>query len=119
MDQQHAVLMDTLNDLRLAVAQGAPRDRVSKELNRLLDFTAMHFASEERLLVQNGFPAAPEHRQAHERMLDQMHQVVQRASHMSNTEIQPLVAVLGCGFADHIGQLDVAYGEWLNEHGVY
>jgi hemerythrin len=119
MDQQHAVLMDTLNDLRLAVAQGVPHDRVAKELNRLVDFTAMHFASEERLLIQHGFPAAVDHRQAHERLMDQIHQIVQRASHMGNSEIQPLIAVLGYGFADHIGQLDVAYGEWLNEHGVH
>jgi hemerythrin len=119
MDQQHAVLMDTLNDLRVAVTQGAAHDRISKELRRLLDFTAMHFASEERLLVQQGFPAAVEHRQAHERMMDQMHHVAQRAGHLGNTELQPLIGFLRAWFVDHIEQLDVTYGEWLNERGVF
>ncbi len=119
MDQQHGVLMDTLNDLRQAVAQGAGHDRITRELSRLLEFTSMHFLSEERLLEQHAFPAAQEHREAHERLLDQMHQVVQRASHSAGGEIHPLVGVLRGLFVDHIGQLDLAYGEWLNERGVF
>ncbi len=117
MDQQHGVLMDTLNDLRHAVAQGA-RGPALKELSRLVEFTRQHFISEERLLEHLGFPALDDHRHAHARLLEQMQDVLERSQHRHMSEVHAAAAELHGWFAEHIEQLDRNYGEWLNERGV-
>ena len=52
MDDQHGILMDTMNELRLAAVRGSGREQVSEVLDRLIEFTRMHFWSEEQLLEQ-------------------------------------------------------------------
>jgi hemerythrin-like metal-binding protein len=72
MDDQHGILMDTMNDLRLALVRGSGREQVSELLDRLIEFTRMHFWSEEQLMEQHGFPGLAEHRAEHQRMLAQI-----------------------------------------------
>jgi len=115
MDQQHGVLMDTLNDLRQAAAHGA-RERAGKELGRLVEFTRQHFMSEERLLEQMEFPALGEHREAHARLLERIQDALERSQHRQIGEAA--AAEVRDWFAEHIEQLDQNYGEWLNERGI-
>lgn len=117
MDQQHGVLMDTLNDLRLAAAQGA-RERAEKEFGRLLEFTHQHFLSEERLLEHVGFPALGEHRESHARLMEKMQCALERSQHGQNGEMQAAAVAVRGWLAEHIEQLDQNYGEWLNERGI-
>src|ERR1035437_5579197 len=70
LDDQHGILMDTMNELRLALVRGAGREQVSEVLDRLIEFTRMHFSSEEQLLEQHGFPALQAHRAEHQRLLE-------------------------------------------------
>jgi hemerythrin-like metal-binding protein len=69
MDDQHGILMDTMNDLSMALVRGCGRERVTELLDRLTEFTRMHFFSEEQLLRQTGFPALDEHCTEHQRLL--------------------------------------------------
>ena len=41
MDDQHGILMDTLNELRLTVVRGMGREQVNEVLDRLIEFTRM------------------------------------------------------------------------------
>jgi hemerythrin len=118
MDDQHGVLMDTLADLRLALVQGAGRDRVRKEMRRLVEFTRMHFDSEERLLEQQGFPELAAHRDAHERLLGLVCEVAKRAEHTDGAEMLAAAGVLRGWYTEHVEQLDRGCGEWLNERGI-
>jgi hemerythrin len=118
MDQQHGVLMDTLHDIRQAVMQGAGRERVTRELSRLLEFTRQHFLSEERLLEQMGFPALEHHREAHARLLKQLQSLLERAKHGNGAQMQAAAVAPREWFVDHIEQMDANYGEWLNERGI-
>ena len=46
MDDQHGILMDTMNELRLAMSHGSTREQMNELLNRLIEFMRMHFWSE-------------------------------------------------------------------------
>ena len=119
MDDQHGILMDTMNDLRLALVRGSGHQQVNSQLEQLIEFTRKHFQSEEHLLEQHGFPGLPEHRAAHERLLDQVREAVNRAEHSEDLEIQPLLGFLRTWYLDHIETVDRQYGPWLNARGVY
>ena len=118
MDEQHAVLMDTLNEIRLALVRGEGRDQVSDGLNRLIEFTRMHFASEEQLLEQHDFPGAAEHREAHQKLLGQIEDTALRTQHNDELRTSAMLLFLRDWYTTHIEGLDRQYGEWLNARGI-
>jgi hemerythrin-like metal-binding protein len=118
MDDQHGILMDTMNELRLAAVRGWGREQVSEVLDRLIEFTRMHFCSEEHLLEQHDFPGLAEHRIDHQRILAQILQSSHRVQHGEKMQMRPLLCFLRDSYAEHIEGMDREYGPWLNERGV-
>lgn len=119
MDDQHGILMDTMNELRLAAMSGRGREQVSELLDRLIEFTRMHYWSEERLLEQSGFPRLAEHRAAHQSLLAQMLELAHRLQYGDGAEMHAVLEQLREGYIGHTEGMDQAYGPWLNERGVY
>ena len=119
MDDQHGILMDTMTELRLALVQGSGREQISLQLNRLIEFAVMHFASEETLLERFGFPGAAAHRVEHQRVLDWLRASAHRAERREDTQMRPLLGFLRDWLVEHIAGLDREYGAWLNERGVF
>jgi len=119
MDDQHGILMDAMNELRLTLMNGSGHEQTSARLEQLIDFTRKHFQSEERLLEQQDFPGLSEHRAAHARFLVQIRQAVDRAGRGEETGSVPLISRLRALYLEHIEEFDRAYGQWLNDRGVY
>jgi hemerythrin len=118
MDDQHAVLMDTLNELRLTLVHGGGREQVGEVLVRLIDFTRMHFSCEERLLEAHGYPGIELHREAHRRLMIELESVAQRAAHQDELHMRALLLFLRDWYLSHVADLDSEYGTWLNERGI-
>jgi len=119
MDDQHGILMDTMNDLRRALVHGSGKEQVNKLLDQLIEFTRMHFWSEDRLMEQYGFPGLAEHRAEHRNLLGQIQESARRAQHSEGVQMRSLLGFLRDGFQEHMEGLDQQYGPWLNERGVY
>ena len=119
MDDQHGVLMDTLNDLREMLVRGADRREVSLQLERLIEFTQMHFESEERLLRRHGFPATDEHASDHHLLLGKLCTALEQVNHEENIHLSSLLEFLPSWYLDHVEKQDQPYGSWLNDHGVF
>ncbi len=119
MDDQHAILMDTINELRLVLVHGRGRDLVAELLNRLIEFTRMHFWTEEQLMEQNDFPGLSEHRIEHEHLLTQIRESIYHAQHSDHVHMRSLLLSLRDVYLQHIEGLDQLYGPWLNDRGIY
>ncbi len=118
MDDQHGILMDAINELRQALVHGSGRERMSELLDQLIEFTRMHFATEEQLMAQTGFAGLEEHRAEHHRMLAEILQAAHRLQYGEALPLRPLLCELHHGFLNHIESTDQGYGPWLREHGV-
>ena len=118
MDDQHGILMDTMNELRLAAVRGSGREQISEVLDRLIEFTRMHFWSEEQLMEQYNFPGMAEHRSEHQRLLAQILQSSHRVQHGDKMQMRPLLCFLRESYTEHIEGMDREYGPWLNDRGV-
>jgi len=118
MDDQHGILMDAMNELRLAVVRGAGREGVSQLLDQLIEFTRMHFASEERLMEQTEFTGLDEHRAHHHRLLAQGLQLAHRLQYGEGVEMSALLDFLRTSYLDHIAEMDQQYGPWFNKKGI-
>ena len=119
MDDQHGILMDTINELRQALLRGCGREQISEILDRLIEFSRMHFSSEERLMEQTDFPDLAEHRAAHHRMLAGMLQTSHRVQYGEAVQTRALLCAMRDSYIEHIGGLDQAYAPWLNERGIF
>ena len=119
MDDQHAIMMDTMNELRAALEQGAKRVQADELLNKLIEFTRMHFWNEERLLEQHGFPGLAGHLSEHQRLLTQLQDKVHRTQHGEAAHMSELLCFLHDWFIDHVEGMDRQYGPWLNQRGVH
>jgi hemerythrin-like metal-binding protein len=118
MDNHHNILMDTMNELRLAAVRGSGREQVNEAMERLISFTRMHFRSEELLMEKNGFPGLAEHCAEHQHILAQILQSSHNAQHEQRPQMRPLLGFLRETYAEHIEGMDREYGPWLNERGV-
>ena len=119
MDDQHGILMDTMNELRLALVHGADREQVGALLDRLLEFTRMHFWSEEQLMELTAFPGLAEHRAEHQNFLGKIQDSAHRTQHSDNLQMRPLMGFLRGWYGEHFEGLDQEYGPWLNERGIF
>jgi hemerythrin len=119
MDDQHGILIDTLNELRQQLERGSGNAKLCQQMARLVEFADMHFSCEENLLRRHGFPGLEAHCEAHQNLLDQIRHAVGAADRTSEAEFLRVLTYLRGQYRDHVETLDRQYGEWLNAHGIY
>ncbi|HEY1803874.1 MAG TPA: bacteriohemerythrin [Terracidiphilus sp.] len=118
MDDQHGILMDSINELRLALMHGCSHEKTCELLDQFIEFARMHFFSEERLMEEAGFSGLAAHRAEHHRMLAEILQAAHRLQYGEVLHLRPLMSQLHDGFLEHIELADQQYGPWLRDHGI-
>jgi hemerythrin len=118
MDDQHGILMDALNELRMALLKGNEGRVVRGMLSRVNELMRMHVESEERLLALNGFPGLAAHRAEHQRLLGRLAQFDVRFEQRQSAAVYELVEYLRKWFTTHTGIAGQKYGPWLQQCGV-
>jgi hemerythrin-like metal-binding protein len=71
IDTQHKKLVDLLNSLYDAMGKGQANQVMGKIFDELVKYTASHFATEERLFKQHGYPEAAAHKREHDTLTAQ------------------------------------------------
>lgn len=117
-DNQHMVLIDTLNDLHTAMLKGQARAVAGKLLDTLVGYTRDHFASEEAMMEAAKYPALAMHSLKHRQLTKQVGDYVARFEKGDVAIAVDLLDFLSDWLTTHIQGEDKKYGPWLNEHGV-
>ena len=78
IDEQHKEMADLVEELHLAVENGADPETLKHILRSLIDHTKSHFSSEEALMDQYAYPKARIHKAEHESLMKQL-EIVQQA----------------------------------------
>ena len=118
MDDEHAIMMDAMNELRSTLVSGATRASTIDLMNKLIELVRMHFRNEEHLLERFGFPGLTEHRAEHERLLAQLQESFHRLQQGETVSMSELLCFLHYWFLDHVEGMDQQYGPWLNSRGI-
>ncbi len=118
-DRQHRTLFRTVNELHEALRAGRGKDVVGKVLQRLIDYTASHFAEEEAAMEKNGYPEFGAHKAQHTALVAQVLKF-QKDFQAGNLGVgATLMPFLQKWLSDHIMQTDKKYGPFLNEKGIH
>lgn len=119
IDAQHKQLVGMINDLHEAMIDGRGRAAVEGTLEKLIAYTRVHFAAEERLMQTHGYPGYEEHKAKHDTMTAKVTELQQKyeAGHMAITiEVSNFLQ----GWLDkHILGTDMLYAKHLQERGLH
>jgi len=118
MDDQHGILLDALNELRVALLKGTECSTVRAMLGRVNELMRMHVESEERLLTMYGYPGLAAHKAEHQRLLGRLAQFDVRFEQRQTPAAYELVEYLRKWFTTHTGLAGQKYGPWLQKCGV-
>lgn len=66
IDDQHKKLVDYINELDEAIRVGEGKEVLEDLLKDLIDYTHTHFATEERLMIDYGYPRYKRHKKEHD-----------------------------------------------------
>ena len=74
IDQQHQELVSMLNRLNDAVKNNESREDIYRIIDDVIAFTRLHFATEERLMIQSGYTDIEWHKDKHKELIqDALH----------------------------------------------
>jgi len=113
VDQEHESLIAQINQLYEQL--GLPLDTSSIEamLDDLEAEISAHFALEELLMQEADFAEYADHKQDHERLLDQIHDMKFHFAEDSETGRELLANSLSDWFSNHFGSFDARLHELL------
>ena len=120
LDDDHKKLVSLLNDLHEGITAGHGTERLGRVLDGLVRYAGTHFAHEEKLFAQTGYPSASEHIQEH-RALTKLALDVQARYNKGEFDALSLKTMdyLKNWLNEHILGSDKQYKEHLNANGVH
>ena len=119
LDRQHRDLFNTFNDLNRALSEGHGGAVMERVLCRLLDYSRVHFATEESLMETHNFPGLPTHRIEHQTFLRKIEQYVEEHKQGKLGAPASLLLFLQSWLKDHVLKADKTYTAFFSERGVF
>ena len=119
LDEDHKRLVSVIDKLFTAHSAGTVAGKVGAILDELITYTDQHFAHEEGLLRERGYPGLHDHEIAHRRLVTSILKVrLDWNDGESEATILKLAELLKTWLVEHIVGMDRQYQTFLNEHGV-
>ena len=118
LDLQHERLFRTVAELESALEKGGADTFINEILDKVVAYTVDHFATEEALMQEHGFPGFAAHCSEHNMLSQKLTQF--NLSHMAGRPGVPaaLLDFLQTWLREHIVKSDKRYGEFLNARGA-
>ena len=114
IDSQHKFFIGLLKASMEAPDDDDQRETLGILIHQLLLYTEFHFKTEEGIMSRKQYPAIEEHKQIHRELLAEAEQLYAKWADGSFRKTQ-LIQLLWIWLVDHIGSIDRAFGEYLEE----
>jgi hemerythrin len=126
IDDQHKRLIEMLNELNNAIHGGWGKEARKDVIDRLIEYTRVHFATEESLMTLSGYPDTEAHKKQHENLIVVVKDYVKKYEqdpNASNYDLlfyaasYDLLFFLRRWLIEHIIKNDKALGNYLVKTG--
>ncbi|MBT0665913.1 bacteriohemerythrin [Geobacter pelophilus] len=117
MDSEHQRLIDMINNLYIAMREGRGKDAIGSILDELIEYTKTHFAHEEKLMKESGYPGYEDQKRAHESLINKVVEIHARFK-AGNALSQEIMTFLKDWLINHIQGMDKRYGPHMNQKGI-
>ena len=119
IDGQHQKLVGMVNRLHDAMKNRTGAQEVAAILSELVEYTKYHFATEEKLMQQHGYPETQAHKTEHTNLTKQVAELAVKVGE-SNTSLITIETMnfLRDWLKNHILGTDMKFGQFLQSKGV-
>jgi hemerythrin len=119
IDEQHKMLIQRIKDLSDAVESTRGLEKILQTLGFMIDYTDFHFSTEEKYMVQLGYPGFDIHKEQHEEFKSTLNHMVEDfeedgATVALSTSINTFLINW---LIKHIKSIDRKFGEFLQDKG--
>ncbi len=119
MDSQHKKWIGYINDLHNAIINGKGRDVLQNVLNKMLDYSKEHLATEEGFLKKTKYPEFEQHKKIHDNFVKWVKEIIDDFSKTKKANLSlDIMDRMKNWLTNHIKTVDKKYSDHLNKHGV-
>ena len=118
MDTEHRLQVSLVNALDELVGQGMDAALIAKTVAQLVDFTNVHFLSEELMMRLYAYPQHDAHKMEHARLAEQVEEIRRRVEAAEQSTARASIAELKTWLVDHIRSMDKAFALWCEKNGI-
>jgi len=118
IDGQHRVLVDLINQLHFAIVEHRAASESAAILERLIEYTRIHFAVEESLMRLFDYDDYEHHKAGHEALIDEIRRLHERVVTEGKPATFELLHFLKKWLTHHILGEDMRYVPFFLSRGV-
>ncbi len=107
IDEQHRGIISTINSLYYFIQSGHGKVVLKPTLVMLQEYTVVHFATEEKLMVEARYPAIEEHMVLHKKLVKETNKISFKANREKEPDI--ILKFLKEWWLNHIRKEDRKY----------
>ena len=114
LDADHIIVASLINHIDDAKQSGSDESAVGRVLKVLVDHAYAHFAREEALLEEHGYPQLERHREEHRLLEGQLGELYEEYTRTPDPEIsREIMELLNYWLVEHILKVDMHYKQFL------
>jgi hemerythrin len=114
IDEQHKGLVGMIGELQDAMSLGVAKDVLGKVIDNLIDYTIVHFNTEEELLRTHNYPETNQHLLEHEKLTERVLEFKSKFNNGGISTTIEFMEFLSGWLIHHIVESDKKYGEYIN-----
>jgi hemerythrin-like metal-binding protein len=118
MDTEHRLQVSLVNALEEVLRQGQDRALADRTLAQLVDFTTVHFHSEELMMRLYAYPQLDVHGAAHGKLVDQVRAIEEKLRQDEMAAALEIIAELRGWLVNHIKSMDQSFALWLAKNDI-
>ena len=119
IDDQHKELINLFNEVHDCIDSNRAIERLGSVLEDLIDYTRVHFVTEEKLLRENGYPNYEQHKKMHDDLTIRVLDLQDRYSKDHSVAVLiDSMKFMTDWLTQHIIRTDKQYSTYLSNRGV-
>ncbi len=118
IDKQHMVLVEMINELYDAMMEIKGQEALSKIVNRMVEYAAVHFMVEEKWMVEFGYEGYSEHKKIHDDFTQKAVDLKDQLSEAGFVLSLDVLNFLRDWLINHIKGTDRKYIKCFNDNGI-
>lgn len=119
IDHEHRGMVEMINRLVARIGAGADTAYISAALGDILSGISAHFALEEKLMRDRGYDQYLDHKADHDRLVDQLRDIMDDFEQHGRIRPTELVQVLDEWFSEHFRTRDARLHRLVPAHAAH
>ncbi len=119
IDEQHKSWIDLINYMHEAMKAGKGKEVIGDILDEVMNYSAFHFGSEEKLFDKYNYPDSSRHKKLHADFIEEFGKIKHEYENGKAVISVQVMQHLKDWLTNHILKADKQYSEFLNGKGVY